>query len=105
MKARTGFTLVEILIVVVILGILAAIVIPQFTDAGSETRISTVRANLSAMRSQIEIYKNRTGAFPSELDTLVGAGCLLKIPDEPFGGNWNYAAATGVVTSSTDSNW
>ncbi|MHC4363321.1 MAG: type IV pilin protein, partial [Planctomycetota bacterium] len=42
MKAQSGFTLVEILIVVVILGILAAIVIPQFTDASTEAKMSSL---------------------------------------------------------------
>jgi general secretion pathway protein G len=58
MKARkSGFTLVEILIVVVILGILAAIVIPQFTDASTEAKESALCSDLQTMRSQIELYK------------------------------------------------
>ena len=57
MKAKSGFTLVEILIVVVILGILAAIVIPQFTEASSEARLSSLCTDLQTMRSQIELYK------------------------------------------------
>ena len=57
MKAKSGFTLVEILIVVVILGILAAIVIPQFTEASEEARLSSLCTDLQTMRSQIELYK------------------------------------------------
>jgi len=57
MKAKKGFTLVEILIVVVILGILAAIVIPQFTSASTEARESALKSDLQAVRSQIELYK------------------------------------------------
>jgi len=57
MKARSGFTLVEILIVVVILGILAAIVIPQFTEASTEAKTSSLMTDLQTMRSQIELYK------------------------------------------------
>ena len=57
MKAKSGFTLVEILIVVVILGILAAIVIPQFTEASTEARASSLVTDLQTMRSQIELYK------------------------------------------------
>ncbi len=57
MKAKKGFTLVEILIVVVILGILAAIVIPQFTGASVEAKVSSVKSDLQSMRSQIELYK------------------------------------------------
>ena len=57
MKAKSGFTLVEILIVVVILGILAAVVIPQFTEASTEAKTSSLCTDLQMMRSQIELYK------------------------------------------------
>ncbi|MGB2865727.1 MAG: prepilin-type N-terminal cleavage/methylation domain-containing protein, partial [Sedimentisphaerales bacterium] len=58
MKAKnSGFTLVEILIVVVILGILAAIVIPQFTEASTEAKTSSLCTDLQTLRSQIELYK------------------------------------------------
>jgi general secretion pathway protein G len=56
-KSRKGFTLVEILIVVIILGILAAIVIPQFTNASEDARKSNMRSQLQTLRSQIELYK------------------------------------------------
>jgi len=54
-----GFTLVEILIVVVILGILAAIVIPQFTNASESAKASSLTTQLQTLRSQIELYKNQ----------------------------------------------
>ena len=54
---KTGFTLVEILIVVIILGILAAIVIPQFTNASQDARESALLSQLQTLRSQIELYK------------------------------------------------
>jgi len=57
MKAKRGFTLVEILIVVVILGILAAIVIPQFTEASTEAKLSSLCSDLQTVRSQIQLYK------------------------------------------------
>lgn len=52
-----GFTLVEILIVVIILGILAAIVIPQFTEASNDARESALASDLQTVRSQLELYK------------------------------------------------
>lgn len=57
MRAKSGFTLVEILIVVVILGILAAVVIPQFTEASTEAKTSSLCTDLQTVRSQIELYK------------------------------------------------
>src|SRR3989339_1007956 len=66
MKKRNGFTLVEILIVVVILGILAAIVIPQFSDASEQANLSSLTSNLQTVRSQIQLYKiQHNGALPT----------------------------------------
>ncbi|HEV7300381.1 MAG TPA: prepilin-type N-terminal cleavage/methylation domain-containing protein [Tepidisphaeraceae bacterium] len=56
-QVRRGFTLVEILIVVIILGILAAIVIPQFTNASQDARKSNMASQLQTLRSQIELFK------------------------------------------------
>ena len=73
MKAKRGFTLVEILIVVVILGILAAIVIPQFTEASGEAKLSSLCTDLQSVRSQIELYKiQHNDALPGEDNTALG---------------------------------
>lgn len=62
---NSGFTLVEILIVVVILGILAAIVIPQFTDASQNARASSLVSQLQTIRSQLELYQvQHNGNYP-----------------------------------------
>jgi len=64
MQAKRGFTLVEILIVVVILGILAAIVIPQFTQASTEAKTNSLCSDLQTLRSQIELYKVQHNDVP-----------------------------------------
>lgn len=69
MKVRTrksqGFTLVEILIVVVILGILAAIVIPQFTNASETAKASSLQSQLQTIRSQLELAQiQHQGTYP-----------------------------------------
>ena len=68
-SARKGFTLVEILIVVIILGILAAIVIPQFTNASQDARKSSLKSTVQSVRSQIELYKLEHG---DQLPNIIG---------------------------------
>ena len=58
-KRRIGFTLVEVLIVVVIMAILAATIIPQFSDSSKDAKESNLRFNLHTLRSQIELYKSQ----------------------------------------------
>lgn len=63
---RKGFTLVEILIVVVILGILAAIVIPQFTNASETAKGASLISQLQTIRSQLELYQvQHNGDYPA----------------------------------------
>jgi len=72
-RVRQGFTLIEILIVVVILGILAAIVIPQFTDAAGEASRSNLQSQLQTIRSQIELYNVQNPAFMYDAGTATDA--------------------------------
>ena len=69
--AKKGFTLIEILIVVIILGILAAIVIPQFSSASSDAKKASLRSTVQTLRSQIALYKLQHG---DTLPNLSGAG-------------------------------
>lgn len=72
-RGKSGFTLVEILIVVIILGILAAIVIPQFTNASEDARKSSLTSQLQTIRSQVELYKlQHRDQYPTADGTLTG---------------------------------
>lgn len=124
-RTRKAFTLVEILIVVVILGILAAIVVPQFTRAADEARTGNIDTQISTIENQLELFRARTGAYPTlaemQADVTVGpaAGAsdwgimvdndYLKEPpvnpvdgsiavfDAAGSGGWIYTAATGTI--------
>lgn len=64
-QKRRGFTLIEVLIVVVIMAILAATIIPQFSSSTQNAKESTLKFNLSSLRSQIELYKlHHNGLVP-----------------------------------------
>ena len=80
--ARHGFTLIEILIVVVILGILASIVIPHFTNASDQAAVSQARTQLQAMRSQCQLFRAQEGYLPGDADDLNGMDSVVACFDE-----------------------
>lgn len=67
---RRGFTLVELLIVIIIIAVLAAVVIPKFVNSGLRSREAALKANLKMYRNAIDLFKNDTGAFPNSLSDL-----------------------------------
>lgn len=98
-RIKKGFTLVEILIVVVILGILAAIVIPQFTNASESAQASSLISQLQTMRSQLELYQvQHNGDYP----TLVTDGWVqLTEKTNRDGANEGGDIGTYVATDPT----
>lgn len=90
---RQAFTLVEILIVVIILGILAAIVIPQFTEASNDARTSALASDLQTVRSQIELFKVQ------HLEVLPGQG--TDAMESQLTSKTNVAGAVGTTAAHT----
>jgi len=79
---RKGFTLVELLIVVLILGALAAIAIPRITASAYNAKANACATNIDTMNSQIELYAaDNDGAYPPTLSTITGN--VAFFPDGP----------------------
>jgi len=82
-RVAKGFTLVEILIVVIILGILAAIVVPQFSNASENARKKSVTSQLQSLRSQVELYKlQHRDQYPTDDGTVTGAWAWDKLTNK-----------------------
>jgi len=80
MKKNRGFTLLELLVVLVILSLLAALVIPKLTGRVDEAKIDTAKVQLKEIKRALEMYKLDNGNYPS---TAQGLKALVKKPDTP----------------------
>ncbi len=83
-KRDAGFTLIELIIVVAIIGILAAIAVPAMQNAPIKAREAVIRADLYQMRSCIDQYLADKGVYPESIDALVTSGYLRNLPPDPF---------------------
>jgi len=106
MSQQKGFTLIEVLVVVVIIGILAAAIVPQFIGRADEAKVGVAKTNIATLDSQIQLYKTQTGVFPSTeqgLQALVSKpngdpvprnypqyAFLPKLPPDPWGNKYYY---------------
>lgn len=85
-SAETGFTLLELMIVMVIIGILAAFAVPSFTRNVQAAREAVLREDLQVMRTAIGSYTVDKQKAPQSLQDLVTAGYLKAIPKDPITG-------------------
>lgn len=83
-KSQTGFSLMELLVVLVLIALLASIVTPVVTNSIERAKESTLKENLFVMRKAIDDYYADRGAYPAGLETLVEENYLRRIPKDPI---------------------
>ena len=100
-RLAPGFTLLELMIVITIIIILAAIALPQYQKTVAHAREAVLHDDLYKMRSLIDQYAADKGKLPQSLDELVTAGYMREIPTDPFTDNKDWSPATGDDPNST----
>ena len=104
--AQRGFTLIEIMIVIVIMGILAALIVPKIMDKPDEARIAAARQDIATIMTALRLYKLDNRSYPTSdqgLDALVKTpsiaplppnwkkgGYLDRLPKDPWGQDFQY---------------
>ena len=84
MEREKGFTLVELMIVVSIVGILATIAAPSYQSSLVKAKETVLRQDLFTLRDLLDHHRADQGKYPPSLDGLVTAGYLRAIPKDPF---------------------
>ncbi len=105
---RSGFTLIEIILVVVIIGILAGIAVPRMGGQSEKAMIGKAQATISALSMAVQQYEMVNGAYPTSLDGLLdeskGGPFMEKkaIPMDPWGNPYTFAAPGAHNTHTFD---
>lgn len=93
-RTQGGFTLIEIMVVVVILGILAALVVPQVMSRPDQAKVTVAKGDIKAIAAALDMYKLDNFAYPS---TQQGLDALVKKPSgNPQPKNWNRDGTSSV---------
>ena len=101
---ESGFTLIELIIVMTVIGLLAAIAIPSYVNSVRRAREAVLREDLHTMRSAIDSYTVDKEQAPQTLDDIVQAGYLKSIPVDPITNHadtWT-TSQSDVLTSITE---
>ncbi|WP_263365888.1 type II secretion system protein [Edaphobacter bradus] len=102
-RSEHGFTLLELMIVMVVIGLLAAIAVPSYTNNIRHAREAVLREDLHTMRSAIDSYTVDKQKAPQSLDDLVQAGYLKSMPVDPFTHRSDtWVPAQSELLSTTD---
>lgn len=103
MRSNKGFTLVELLVVVLILGALAAIAIPRISQSAESAKINACKTNVDLLNTQIELYYANEGEWPTDLDDIVNDKDYFPDgpPECPFGKAYKYRAGRHRVIEHT----
>ena len=93
---QRGFTLIEIMVVVVIIGMLATMILPKVLGRQDEAFIAKAKSDIRAISSSIKLFKLDNFKYPSALSELAtagskGRGYLDKVPKDPWGNEYQYS--------------
>ncbi|HLL70041.1 MAG TPA: prepilin-type N-terminal cleavage/methylation domain-containing protein [Pyrinomonadaceae bacterium] len=99
---QSGFTLLELMIVISIIIILAIIVLPQYQKTVLQARESVLKDDLAQMRKLLDQYAADKGKLPQSLEDLSSSGYLREVPVDPITGQKDWNVITGPDANSAE---
>ncbi len=103
MQRKKGFTLIELMIVIVILGLLAALVAPKFLKRGEEAKVTVTQTQMKSIEQALKLYKADNSFYPT---TSQGLKALVKKPEtEPIPKNWKGPYMDAVPKDAWGNNF
>jgi general secretion pathway protein G len=84
---QAGFTLLEMIIVVALIGIIAGMIVPNLIDRPKRAKEAVLRSNLMTIRDTLDQYYGDKGHYPESLEALVEAGYFRIVPNDPITGS------------------
>jgi len=105
MRSESGFTLIEMVIVIIVLGILVGIAVPKYADFKDAANLAAAKANISSLRAAAAMYyaeqtvETGAGSYPADTDAL--EALLQESLTWPTGYGYTYTAATGTCALTT----
>lgn len=97
-SSEAGFTLVELMVVIVIIGLLATVVVINVTPSLDRGAVTKARADISTLEQGLEIFRLNNLRYPTSeegLQALVAGGFVKRLPDDPWGNPYLYASPGG----------
>ncbi|SCK24578.1 type IV pilin protein [Vogesella sp. LIG4] len=91
-RRPAGFTLIELMVVMAIIGLLLTIALPRYMHSIDRGKVQVQQQNLAVMRDAIDKYYGDNGAYPETLDTLVAKHYLRSVPQDPVTGESKWLA-------------
>jgi general secretion pathway protein G len=86
-RSESGFTIIELMIVVTIVGILATLAVPSYQNAVIKAKEGALRQDLFSLRDVIDQHRADKGKYPETLTALVSSGYLRRLPPDPLTGS------------------